>query len=586
MRIEFNEVNSILTDNFAAFNNMSKVLGTGKNEIVNFGNDPQVFCGMAASAMGSYLAEVHGTTMSAWKECCTLFEAILENFIDDLSDVDSDAHAIIDSDYLGGLVKGASDFIDVYKDDYSCTNQFHNTYQKYLKSSVSSIGPFLSAIGDAQFSARQQAFDMSALDGRYLYSYNGVEQLLAAIEATCKTNYIQEDAINYKAGDFQQSGLMAKFALNDTDIDLFYRRFFNHDGSCNFYAFQQMLINNDGNLSDLEMRALAKLFSSEGISYDDIVSYCIGYGSYAIGEQEVLQGVAQELSAMIMTNAEGLLWKMGEYTNDEETQLNSFLRRAQLVTFLGSIDGASPKSFDLTGLDSINNGKIVYGGVDYPVSNIDELIKHDPEASFDNSIEATHNKEIANAKPDSEILGLIMDIISFIPYAGYATTPIDIGMNLSALINSSQLMSDADKAYALAMLDSCARRLGGNVAYVYTPEGYRSIGSTLSTDEALISIAGLQRDKGISLGDAIDIIQHKDNPRNQEIRDYLDGSDSHVESLRDVYEKTLKREFSDSFDYFDDKYGLSKLGYSKDSKMENLPLGVIQELITMEEDQH
>ena len=37
---------------------------------------------------------------------------------------------------------------------------------------------------------------------------------------------------------------------------------------------------------------------------------------------------------------------------------------------------------------------------------------------------------------------------------------------------------------------------------------------------------------------------------------------------------------------FDDKYGLSKLGYSKDSKMENLPLGVIQELITMEEDQH
>jgi len=79
---------------------------------------------------------------------------------------------------------------------------------------------------------------------------------------------------------------------------------------------------------------------------------------------------------MTMTNAEGVLWKMGEYTNDEETQFNSF------------------------------------------------------------------------------------------PYAACAATPIDIGMNISDLVNSSQLISDADKSYALAMLDSCARRLEGNIAYV------------------------------------------------------------------------------------------------------------------------
>ena len=587
MRIEFTDPKAIQDSTDNVFISWKASIGKRKKELIDFCNDPKIFRGAGATALKTYLTEVHVSVLSAWEDCLTLFNSVLEEYINELPTIDGSPKALIDTEYLPGFINRVIVMKEIIGEHDNRTFTFCSNYREFLKSPTPSIKTVIDSLASAQLTANDQAMGMTNLDSRYSSAYSEVENLLDAIETTSSTRFLTDSDNNYKAGYLEKCGLLSKLTLSDAAIDLIYMRFLNPDGSIDFSVFQKMLEEGDGNLSNSEMRALVRLFSNKNLTYDDIYDICFYGDRYLPGEEDVLLSLGMDLSDIAMQDAEDLLWK-GSYTDADLAQLNDKLRRAQELTFLsaiGGIHGFDPgilSGIDLSGLDRINNGEIIYGGVTYPMSNVDELLGLIDRGYEENSEKMTYNNKTAAARPDNYIFGLLTEALSGVPYVGSVLDGFDIARNMIGLLSISGQISDANRELAMSSLDSETRDIGGTTAYVNTPIGYYSIGSTLATDKAMINIAGLERDKGLSFNEALAILMDENNPRNEEIKQYVGPRNDEKNS----YENELKKYYHDNYESLMEQYGTKYPDLKSDTPVDNLPLEVLQSVIDLDGSQH
>ena len=184
--------------------------------------------------------------------------------------------------------------------------------------------------------------------------------------------------------------------------------------------------------------------------------------------------------------------------------------------------------------DGFANGHIRFDRTNFSVSNMDGLTGA-PRAYTTNAMRQTAEGQLAQVQNDnpnwaSHLATATLAVTGFIPTTAVASGVVGAGHGAWTIIDDfagrGQALSQAQQNFYHQMAAVSVSDIGGGVASVHLPNGnYRVIGTTLSTQAAMINLAGLET-QGISNETALAALADSNHPTYSAVQEFLNNAEN------------------------------------------------------------
>jgi len=537
-RIEFQDTISFELNSGSSFDSWATESANLKHLMQSF-TEAINMKGETAQSMGAYFTEVHGAVLDAWQDCISYYRMALGRFNRELLEVDSSQIAIIEEDYLYDFAMGMQGFGSRISDTDAEVQSFHSRYNSYLESSRYSAVILGETADQAVRETNSQIERMGEVDYRFANeAYAEVERLLDNIEFVSRNSLLfSSDGTFYTSGFFESIGAHNLLTLSDDAVGRMVESFFvghcaeNGVNNHSVLSIAQLLARDPSTLSNLERQVLLLLMSDTRVTYYNMAE-AFHYALLRVPTRAAdgITWLNDEFSARFFGLFEDNRFERPGHLS--EAELAEQLRRAQLLTFLSALTARDmPFRFNFENFANEDGPTIGFNGEQFRASDMNALLagnyfttswRHGAEDALTaDQIEAglrnlwnTHGLE------------LIWTAAGFIPHVGGAHGAASLGMSLwdvtNALLDRGIVLSNAEITFIHRMNTYAAGRMGGGVASVQTPNGYRTTGTTLVTQEAMVRVAGL-RERGISEERAMAALPDVNNRAHGMVDRYLNG---------------------------------------------------------------
>jgi len=343
----------------------------------------------------------------------------------------------------------------------------------------------------------------------------GVEVIQAA-KAGLPDSYYAEGLSEWR-GDI---ALAKERLLNQMD-DRLIAGFFDEDGVLDLDAVIDLFISTSRDVTDIDLQTLFLLFRDHLTPEQMVIVYGQGGGNHLIADEQavaahqLMQRLAAKLSEQFMQDTEAHIWT-GTVSYDDLTEI---MMRAQLVTFLGSL---GPGGADVEGaidLRQFENGTIYFLGIPYSMSSTDSLLYRATD-ELNNAL----NEIIGRGSTGEKLLALALKAVKPV---GATLTALEIFSLAFNYIQNDSTLTPAQRTAASTEIANAIQNLGGGMAFVNTPGGIQIVGTTLSTPQAMINLAGIEQVLGIPQIEIFEILSDPEHDRFDEVRGFTLGRDGY-----------------------------------------------------------
>ena len=325
------------------------------------------------------------------------------------------------------------------------------------------------------------------------------------------------------AGDFSYLANRLREHVSAQTLQCIIDQMIDSNGVLNIDAVADLLgLATDGTITNRQWQAIIEVISDPRVSHQDIVHIFdinTRLDRYLVPiSEDVAARLGRDLSAALIRDFEIHQWN-GTLTANMPL-LENQLQRAQLVTFIGEagnlvtedrFKGRFEQGHSEVDLArGFANGHIRFDRTEFPVSSMYGLqgIEYlSDSAGWDS------NQRLAQAQNAGmgwlSFLGTIgwgtISLIDPSPISGAIDMGRDVGSFVSNTVNAGVILNNAQITHLHEQHTLAVDRLGGGVASVETPNGYRQLGYTLATTVAqdrLERIANLPSQEGIDFTNA------------------------------------------------------------------------------------
>ncbi len=587
MRLEKKEVQDLVSKNLTS---MSELTGSStelRSRVLGFAADRSIFNGHAAEAMDAYLTEVHGTLLSAWGACIDCLKVRLESYHADISAIDESDGFLIDTGYVSKIEAGMNAYDVYYKVINIDTNSFVNTYSQYLDHAAPSVDALTDGLEQCNKTAKNLLEAMYALDKKYAQVDNDIATMLRAIEQACNgNNFLQRDPktgmLNYTPGLALESDWHKNLTPTDSMIDLLYNRFFNEDGTVDCHYLADILSKEPYQISEYEWSALMKLYLSDDLGFDDVCTMFSEYLAMNPHEQKATAAeLGQRLMAVVVLSSEATIWSGAPMTPAAEKKLQEWLRRAQLLGFIGTRDVDYLYNISVDD-DFFNNGIIYSCGTAHTMQTWNEYKSNESAAIYLSELSGYFIDEARKVDWVGYAMSIAQTAIGFVPVVGPLISELSkmqkyLGL-LNTLIDNLTKGGKYSKEEATKNLMLAINHLGGHVAFVRGESGCIVTGYSLNSSEAIIKLSGLSKDLGVTQEQALEILADRTHPRYDDVFKYVSGTTGKSST---TYETKLGKIYLDNYNALVKKYGNKYPSLNQSTPINKLPTEVLNELIAL-----
>ena len=536
MKIDFGEIWQLLEQNRAMLEWINEDIASVNNRIDEFTSDEAIFRGEGAKAIGSYFSEVHGYTLLAIMKCYSRFQSTFSQYVNELvrihgtsePDLAGGNATIVNSEYVTAYYSDLTAVCNAFSETSSEVYTLYSKYGEYFTQVQPSSTDLTNELLGGGTLVINQLTEITNLDAQFANAYYDIDDMMMGIKRVCETMTI---TTGYQAGSFARSEVFSLLDVSREAVELLLRSFRNSDGSLNYTAIYT-LIAKGVNVLDYELAALIKLFDpGNGLSNKDVAA--LFNNSYTIAKGQ--GGVPRLLAKAFGMDAAQLAAKLSEkgrwdsLTEAEQVQLNSLLRRAQLLEFIGNLDNASQYRFDFAGFDADTNAALNYQGRDYQLSDARQLLGDNSPLAVGDLATSRHYDKTPELNHMDEVVSLALGAVSILPVIGDVVgTPlgiIDIAITTGELVQSemshSKLLNDAEIEYAYWMRAEATLQFGGGISYVETTSGFRGLVDNMSTQNATANMHMLTDKYHMTETQAFEIMMKKKEPYYREFLNCL-----------------------------------------------------------------
>jgi len=343
-------------------------------------------------------------------------------------------------------------------------------------------------------------------------------------------------------------------------------------------------------LTEVEWLALVRLFDDPRMTLEriaDVSSIAIlksgsSLNSVPPNARETLYKLGSLITQRLQNETNILLMRGGEFSDQEYARLESLLQRSLLFTFISELTshcvfvaGSFSENFDFS---QFSNGTLYFiqstsfgvsGFVPFATSTLDDFLGRTSYLSNRyrmNSIRALADAE-ANAPNWTDFGVSTLKSLSMSKGAGTSFNLLNTIVQMEQYgitLNNAQI-SHLDAMTMLAFYD-----LGGGMAGIQTPNGYRFTAGNTNTPQAMINLAGL----GLSELEATAVLADTSNSERETVAAFVapqGGWHGFANELLGVYQE--------NFEAITAQFPSLNLEYT--TRPDNLPLPVLQEIINM-----
>jgi len=362
--------------------------------------------------------------------------------------------------------------------------------------------------------------------------------------APCRDHFLGAQGIGALINGPEMSPWFGDAPHSDGEIDAALVPFFNPDSTLDFEAVTGLFIRTEPGFSTLEWQTLLGLFGDQRVSYEDILLIYEDLQSapHICNDAHcVTQKLARDFGALYMKEVEAGRW----HGNVDWEALRAMLRRAQLLTFFDEMlhtgSRFEARDFDLSDVSERWNAVVRYRGVSYPM----------PPLAWE--------RFYFTDRLQAAILG---------------TTSLS---GTRTWLSREYRVRSAEIWHFHSMAGSATARLHGGVASMYTPNGYRLIGISFSSNDAMVRLAGLA-ELGFSPELVMELLIHEGEGAGT-VHRYLHsvGPDSD----RAKFWSRLHGIYYENFDMIMEKFGDRYPDLRYDGWLGSLPLEVLEEVIRL-----
>jgi len=605
-RIEFRDTLNLADSTRGSFDAWSTSITDLKHLMSSF-TDAIDMKGQTAQNMGAYFTEVHGAILDAWQDCIAYYCMVLNKYNRELLEVDSNPHAVIDESYVDEFAYGLYNFRSNFLDTDDSVRSFNSNFSHILESALTEVTTAAGSaieqmIEQTAKDAAAQLERMGQLDYRfYNEAYAEVERLLGEIKAASERNLLLKSCGTfYTAGYFSNEGFADKLSLSDGAIDRMVESFF--IGYCpvngvNAHALNtiaNMIQRHPNDLSNLELQVLLRLMGDTRFTYDNMSDAFINaLMRRPTNVTDTMARLAGDFSMIFFELFDNHV--LGEPGHLCEDALAAQLRRSQVLTFLSALSARDvPFSIDFTNFDQPNGtigfndspNSIFSSYTQKRVSTLDCLLMGTYLATNFRQTAKLTETEIRTGVEDlwrTHGITLVWKGAGYIPYVGKIFSGADGAMSLGRAVNELNdrgiVLSNAQIAFIESMNSYAAGRLGGGVASVETPHGYRQVGMTLTSQKAMVNLAGLQSMHSLSQDDVMQaLIEGPSNPHHATVNPFVPVSSRPRAPFMSELNDTLRDNLSAILEQFGAAHpGEIYIG----RQIFDLPMPVVYELIRL-----
>ena len=540
-RIEFNDTFNLASINGGAFDSWVTQSVNLKHLMLSF-TDAIDMKGETAQNMGAYFTEVHGAILDAWKDCIAYYRMVLDRFNRELLEVDSNQFAIIEDDYLYNFAVGIQGFRSRIMDTDIETQRFFSRYNFHLESGRYSGETLSQTAGETAYETNCQIERMGELDYRFASeAYAEVERMLDNIEFICSNSVLVRNCGTfYTSGFFESLGAHNLLKLSDDAVARMVEGFFvghcaeNGINNHSILSLSQLLARNPNTLSNAERQVLLLLMADTRVTYYNMAE-AFAYASLRRPTRvdDTMSWLNDEFSAKFFGLFEDNRFERSGHLS--ESELAELLRRAQLITFLNALTPRDmPFRFNFDNFTDERDPTIGFNGTNYRVSDMGALIAGNYlntnwRRDADDELTAAQIEAGLRNLWDTHGLKLIWTAVGYVPHPfvkavhkGVSTT-LTLGAVISDLAERGIILSNADITFMHRMNTYATTKMRGGVASVQTPNGYRTVGTTLITPDAMVIVAGLREQGILSAEQAMEAVADKNHPDHGVVDGYIEG---------------------------------------------------------------
>jgi len=391
------------------------------------------------------------------------------------------------------------------------------------------------------------------------------ERINTLVETTREWDYTNAGAFN----DLQES-LALKFdplgalpltgfsalvdAIHEKEAVRILRQLLDMSGNPNIDEITMFLLTNMGGdgLSEGQWQAMTQLFAGSYLSHQQVLeifqdmSLRIMDIPTSQGHAHVMrQELALRVSVYFMQEVEMARSNGTTGVNEVQDRLRNLLRRSQLLIFTGEISPDTPirvEHFDLDQFSRNSHGRILYGPrlgrSQFPVSGLEGLLgtSYGTSANMQNARAALGRNDSATAE---RVAGVAAKIFGGALNSGVMLT-LDAISIAAGFAGSGEALSNAERAYAYSASAFATGMLGGGVASVATPNGYRVFGLIPDMREGRFREFALGEEFGYSRERAMEILMDENHDGHAEIYGFLSAGeylDTRLDSHRPEFER-------------------------------------------------
>jgi len=267
--------------------------------------------------------------------------------------------------------------------------------------------------------------------------------------------------------------------------------------------------------SDLELQVLFLLFRDHLELPNEILTvYGLAGGNLEHVDQRTIDAsalmskLATMLSDQFMRDTETHIWT-GAVSYDDLTDI---MRRAQLVTFLASLGPGGSKVEYWVDLSQFADGTIIYRGRPFEMSSTDSLFY----GATDEALAALRSQGLSANQ-------LLLIALKAVKPVGTSLTALELLQLVSSHIQNDPTLTPSQRNNAFIDLAKVVQMLGGGKAFVETPSGVHVVGTTLSRQQAMINLAGVEQVLGIPQTEVFEILADPGHDRFDEVRRFVLG---------------------------------------------------------------
>ena len=532
-RIDFRDVRGLLSDNSNPIENTLTELARLNAKIEEFASDPS-FRGNTAQAMKMYLTDVHGGILDAFKSVLLYYRTVLEDFSNELSDVDPRDNTIIDMDYLREYVDGIQPLIGNYEETEEAVRTFLQRFDDFIVETGAGLVSDIRRLTDESYRTRQITDDqmrkMGELDYRYQNKLAEAKRLLDGIDNALGRQLFSVNGVHvlYNHLTFA-TRLRDGLTISEQAVENKMNRFFTYDEDGNrvvdLDALQVLFSRLMWGGSDFEYRVLLAIHQNGYFTCQNVLDLysMLGvryYDPLVLDNENVQrmlflqQRIEADLFGRFMEEVEYFNRNYLHRSDDErrafESRLAAQLLRTQLVAFVG---GTPEYQWQLLWSADINIFRVASERNGFP-----PLIIFQGERFYGTTITGMWSNESAMfnwllsyvstdpalqiGDPDrvQHLISLALLIGGNIKYVGVSAgfrilKTLSDGHKVIYIINEEtghrERLTEAEYQLMQQMGALGIAALGGGVAAMRTPSGPRIIGYTTSTPDATIRLAGL-----------------------------------------------------------------------------------------------